>query len=146
MLARARYARSETFGDFRQKCQNAQKRRKFWRFSSKVSKATRRQKSSKWSKALGFWQRPKFLKSGQNFRASKILPSDYDSIPLSKRIVSLLSHTQFHTFEGRYESYNQSKRSKNTKDKQLFTTICFIYKNPISGEGPSDLCSLARSS
>ena len=31
-------------------------RRKFWRFSSKVSKrskATRRQKSSKWSKALG---------------------------------------------------------------------------------------------
>ena len=44
---------------------------------SKRSKATRRQKSSKWSKALGFWRRPKFLKSGQNFRASKILPSDY---------------------------------------------------------------------
>ena len=52
MLARARYARGENFGDFRQKCQNAQKRRKIWRFSSKVSKATRRQKSSKWSKAL----------------------------------------------------------------------------------------------
>ena len=59
-------------------------RRKFWRFSSKVSKvskATRRQKSSKWSKALGFWQRPKFLKSGQNFRASKILPSDHACHP-----------------------------------------------------------------
>ena len=40
----------------------------------------------------------------------------------------------------------KNKKSKNKKDKQLFTTICFIYKNPISGEGPSDLCSLARSS
>ena len=39
MLARARYARGENFGDFRQKCQNAQK-------------PPRRQKSSKWSKAL----------------------------------------------------------------------------------------------
>ena len=63
--ARARAVRARrNFGDFRQKCQNAQKPRDG-------------KNPQNGQKHLSFWQRPKFLKSGQNFRASKILPSDY---------------------------------------------------------------------
>ena len=65
MLARARYARGENFGDFRLK-------------SVKTLKSHRDGKNPQNGQThLSFWQRPTFLKSGQNFRASKILPSDY---------------------------------------------------------------------
>ena len=69
----------ENFGDFRQKCQNAQKPRDG-------------KNPQNGQKHLGFWQGPTFLKSGQNFRASKILPSDYGptfsrEAPISKRFL-----------------------------------------------------------
>ena len=54
--------------------------RKFWRFSSKGQNAQKPRDGKNpqnGQKHFGFWERPTFLKSGQKFRAFKILPSDY---------------------------------------------------------------------
>ena len=73
--ARARAVRARRiFGDFRQKCQNAQKPRDG-------------KNPQNGQKHLSFWQRPKFLKSGQNFRASKILSPTMPSFPRAIRFV-----------------------------------------------------------
>ena len=64
MLARARYAHGEFLAIFVK--------------SVKTLKSHREGKNPQnGQKHLSFWQRPKFLKRGQIFRASKILPSDY---------------------------------------------------------------------